>query len=199
MTDQQSNIPEKSTQEVPYGYCLCGCGEKTNIAIRTDSNRGVRKGEHWRYLPHHHPGARGTASGRWKGGKRLDKSGYILILNRSHHRAATDGYVREHILIAEKALGKPLPPGAVVHHVNGSKDNGPLVVCQDHAYHMLIHQRMRAKKECGHANWRHCCFCKKYDSPDNLYTSADGSNIYHRACHAEYEYKRRHNGASISD
>lgn len=45
------------------------------------------------------------------------------------------GYVRvqkdkikkvEHLRIAEAALGKPLPSGAVVHHANGYKaDNEP--------------------------------------------------------------------------
>jgi len=36
------------------------------------------------------------------------------------------GYVYEHILVWEKANGRPLPDGYVVHHLNGLKyDNRP--------------------------------------------------------------------------
>lgn len=55
----------------------------------------------------------------------------------------------KHRILAELALGKPLPPGAEVHHLNGKHwDNnyGNLVICPDHGYHMLLHERMRQLK-----------------------------------------------------
>ena len=47
----------------------------------------------------------------------------------------------EHRLRAEKALGKPLPAKAIVHHHRGTMPT--LVICPDQAYHLLIHARMR--------------------------------------------------------
>lgn len=88
-----------------------------------------------------------------------------------------------HIRIAETALGKPLPDGAEVHHVDGDRlnnDRSNLVVCQDNAYHKLLHIRTRALKACGNPNWRKCTYCQEYDAPENLiqyrYTC-------HRTCH----------------
>jgi len=63
-----------------------------------------------------------------------------------------------HRLRAEKALGKPLPPRAIVHHADGSRDeNAPLVICQDIAYHCLLHARMRVRAASGNPNTDKVC------------------------------------------
>lgn len=131
----------------------------------------------------------GKNAPNWKGGRKNDR-GYIRVLQPDHPRANPNGYVLEHILIAEKALGKPLPLGAVVHHCGARDDQTQLVICENQAYHLLLHQRMRALKACGHASWRKCFFCKQYDKPENLYIK--GQNAHHKKCISQYRKKRYH-------
>lgn len=120
--------------------------------------------------------------------------------------AVTGGYLAHivngqtvyvHVQVAEKALGRPLPKGAEIHHVNGNPaDNQPenIVICPNHEYHMLLHQRERALNACGHADWRPCRICALYDDPASMRPSY--KQFYHRACAAEQSRKRRANQRS---
>lgn len=148
--------------------CECGCGNPAPIAKKTDKSTNRIKGHPMRFVVGHgHKGARNTL---WKGGVK-NNGQYILVLMPDHPRAEPAGYVLQHILIAEKALGKPLPKGVEVHHMNNNgrdNSNNNLVICPDRAYHMLLHKRMRALRASGNPNWRKCTVCKQWDDPMNF-------------------------------
>ncbi len=71
-------------------------------------------------------GAPGDRNGSWRGGRKIDADGYVLLLIPGHPHSNAKGYVREHRLVVEKALGRYLAPTEVVHHKNGDRsDNRP--------------------------------------------------------------------------
>lgn len=47
MEDHTTHAP---TNEIPYGFCHCGCGQKTTIAKQTERKRGSIRGEPIRYV-----------------------------------------------------------------------------------------------------------------------------------------------------
>jgi len=170
------------------GFCQCGCGEKTKLASQNDSRTGSIKGQPLRFIHGHN-------NANWKGGKSLGRTNqkYTISLNHKHPKGH-NGYVLEHRLIAEKVLGKYLPQSAVVHHINGDtfdNRNQNLVICENDSYHQLLHRRKIALKECGHADWRKCCFCHEYDNPINLIYNKMGRNSFHRICKNNYKKQWR--------
>jgi len=115
---------------------------------------------------------------------KTNAEGYRLVFKPDHPRATNGnhGYVYEHILIAETALGKYIPIKHPVHHQdenNSNNQNSNLVICESHKYHMLLHARMRVLKAGYDPNlYKICTNCKiakmkmyftfKISSHDNL-------------------------------
>lgn len=117
--------------------CECGCGEAAPVYNQSHTARGIVKGQPARFIQGHqlreHLRTR-KAGNRYRGGK--------------------------HVEVAERALGKPLPVGAEVHHVDGIKRNNDprnLVICQDTAYHRLLHIRAEVLKAGGNPNLQRLC------------------------------------------
>ena len=124
---------------------------------------------------------------------KTDKNGYIMLLAKGHPRAERNGHVPEHLLIAEKAIGRYLSGRNVIHHVDGNPGNNArtnLVVCQNQGYHMLLHQRQRALDACGNASARKCNICGSYENQGDMVickrNGRKSTDSFHRECRRQY-------------
>jgi hypothetical protein len=160
--------------------CACGCGQTTNEK---------QPGLYSAYIRGH----------RTRKGDYITAAGYAYRIARDHPRKSDGNYVFVHILMAEKALGRYLKPGEVVHHIDGNKlnnVNSNLVICPSESYHQLLHMNQEALDACGDANRRKCKICKKWDHIANLaaiHRKGRKNSYYyrHRQCHTEAEKLRK--------
>lgn len=121
--------------------------------------------------------------------------GYVLLLAPGHPAASADGYVQEHRLVVERALGKFLPKRHPVHHVDlvrSNNENSNLVACEDQAYHALLHVRADALAACGNPDALRCRRCGGYEHQEDIAIHGGiRARASHRRCDAEYQATRR--------
>ena len=136
--------------------------------------------------------------GNYRDGRSVTADGYVLVEAPDHPQADSRGRVYEHVLVASRALGKPLSAGTIVHHIDDDRQrnvSNNLVICQDRAYHNLIHGRCKAYRATGNANAARCGLCGRWGLPNdprfNLHIHASGKRQgVHRTCKKVYDRRR---------
>lgn len=91
------------------------------------------------------PIKRGKEHPCWRGGRRYI-NGYVQVKNLEHPHAHASGYVYEHRLVMEKALGRYLEPDEFIHHRNGVRDDNHLENLE-----LVDHHKRHVCPQCG---WR---------------------------------------------
>lgn len=181
----------------PTGLCQCGCGLPTKIARQTATRLGHVRGQPVRFVKGHWARTEqnsGPLNSQWRGGRYLHVEGYVMVRQKRHPRANKSGYVLEHLLVAERALGFPVPRGVEVHHFNEIKSDNRgsnLVICQDATYHKLLHVRMGALRACGNPDARQCWLCRGW----GLWLrplDKKCNSFEHRECGNRYRREQRH-------
>lgn len=108
----------------------------------------------------------------WTGGRDVHpRDGYVRLLN--HHGRGR--HAREHVVIVERVIGHRLPAGAIVHHVNMTRDdnrNANLAVLQSHADHRELHRKLTVLRAGGNP-WadRLCCMCHRTKPASEFYAA----------------------------
>lgn len=115
-------------KELTYQELATALGRKRRSVITRCQKLGL-SGNAW------YKARRGEKHGMWKGGKRLTSDGYVI------YKAGALRGQHEHRAVMEQALGRPLSPGELVHHIDGNKTNNDLDNLQilTQAEHNRIH------------------------------------------------------------
>lgn len=120
-------------------YCSISCG--VTARNLTDANPSYSRDVSGEKNPMYGKGQKGEANGmygkrgelcvRWKGGRKVRKDGYTLVIAPPDHPYPADkhanmAYILEHRLVMEQHLGRYLEPTEVVHHIDGNPRNNDI-------------------------------------------------------------------------
>lgn len=174
-----SSLSDKELEAAAAGgqLCECGCGK----IVTPD-----KKGRYRRFVNGHQ--MRGECHYNYNGGRWVNSDGYVMVRCPEHPRAIK-GYVKEHILVLEKAFRRPILATERIHHIDGNRSNnhvGNLILFKNHSMHNSYEARLRAFKATGHWDWKLCLFCHQYDAPTNMVGRRQDSSMYHQECRRKY-------------
>lgn len=115
--------------------CQCGCG---GIFFARDKCYRVRQ-----FISGHN--SVGDKNPMWKGGRRYNDRGYVLIWKPEHQYADCLGYVYEHRLNYEEYHKCCILPWGHIHHINGIKsdNNGENLQLLTNNEHIKLHYHMK--------------------------------------------------------
>lgn len=140
--------------------CACGCGESIDKYDNWGRIRTYKIRHFWRGKKR--DDMKGSNHYNWKGGRRKDGKGYILLYMPDHPNCDKQGYIREHIFVLEGKLGRYLKKGEIPHHINGIKDDNRIdniELLSTHKEHMVIHntgnqynKKDMSNRRCGKCN-----------------------------------------------
>jgi len=91
----------------------------------------------------------------WKGGRRLNERGYVLIRLPDYMK---NGYGYEHRIVIETSLKRKLNPKEVVHHINGNRQDNRIenLLVTTQGSHLKLHKEKR--RNSGNNNFLYQAF-----------------------------------------
>jgi hypothetical protein len=118
-----------------------GMSQKQIATVLKTNARHVRDSLKRTDTPSRGKGNRKEKNPAWKGGRKIDRDGYVLIHCPEHPNATKQGYVREHRLVVEKTINRYLTKREVVHHKNGNHSDNRienLILFSDNGTHLAL-------------------------------------------------------------
>jgi flagellar basal body rod protein FlgC len=139
----------KLFKEENEGKWFCTCPKCVEKGKCSETLIEIKKHHKWKGIPKYKRGhytsvytqdrdIKRDKSNGWKGGRYIDKDGYVLVYMPEHPSARKDGYILEHRLIMEQRIGRLLTKKEVVHHRGKKNDNENTKLFSSNGDHLKV-------------------------------------------------------------